>query len=195
MLKSEVAVVQNALEPLIASGRVETQVLGNATLSTLRRMVRKMKPHIFHFIGHCNLLVNGEGALAFEARDGKTASVDADKLLTLLQGDDTKLVLLSAGLSAATSRNLPNEDNARASMGIAPKLVWGGIPAVVAMQYDLPDKVGARFMETLYEFLVDGQPLDTAVTEARIGLYFDFDNQTYWAIPVLFMRTPDGNIW
>ena len=195
-VEGEVAVVQEALEPLAADGRIEVEVLGNAQPSALRRKVRKMKPHILHFIGHGILQDNGEGALVLEGRDGTTALVDAEKLLVLLQGDDTKLVLLSACQTAATSEKAPEQDNsARALMGVAPKLVWGGTPAVVAMQFNLPDDAGAPFMETFYEFLADGNPLDTAVTEARIGLYFDFDDQIFWAIPVLFMRAPDGNIW
>jgi hypothetical protein len=80
-------------------------------------------------------------------------------------------------------------------MGLAPKLVWGDTPAVLAMQFALPDEAGAPFMQTLYEFLADDEPLDTAVTEARIGLYFDNTDKFYWAIPVLFMRSPDGRIW
>ncbi len=194
-VEGEVSVVQKALEPLVADGRIEVEVLAKAQLSTLRRTVRKMKPHILHFIGHGMLQEDGEGALALETRDGTTAMADAEKLLVLLQSDDTKLVMLSACQTAATSDEEPDQDSARALMGVAPKLVWGGVPAVVAMQFNLPDDAGAPFMETFYEFLVDGKPLDTAVTEARIGLYFDFDDQIFWAIPVLFMRAPDGNIW
>ena len=194
-VEGEVAVVQKALDPLIESGRVEVQIVGNAQARPLRQAVRKMKPHILHFIGHGILQESGEGALALEAKDGTTALIDAEKLLVLLQGDDTKLVMLSACQTAATSEDEPDHESARALMGVAPKLVWGGTPAVVAMQFNLPDDAGAPFMETFYEFLADGKPLDTAVTEARIGLYFDFDDQIFWAIPVLFMRAPDGNIW
>lgn len=194
-VEGEVAVVQEALNPLIESGRVEVQVVEHAQASQLRRAVRSMKPHILHFIGHGILQDSGEGALALEGRDGTTALIDAEKLLVLLQGDDTKLVMLSACQTAATSEDEPDHESARALMGVAPKLVWGGTPAVVAMQFNLPDDAGAPFMETFYEFLANGKPLDTAVTEARIGLYFDFDDQIFWAIPVLFMRAPDGNIW
>jgi hypothetical protein len=80
-------------------------------------------------------------------------------------------------------------------MGLAPKLVWGGLPAVVAMQYDLPNVAAKPFMKTLYEFLAMGKPLDWAVTKARLGLRFAILESPYWGIPVLFMRAPDGNIW
>ena len=194
-VEGEVAVVEEALAPLVASGRVEVEILPHAQPSTLRRLVQTMDPHVFHFIGHGVLQENGEGALALETRSGTTALVDADKLLVLFQGDETKLVVFSACQTAATSENEPDQESARALMGVAPKLVWGGVPAVVAMQFNLPDDAGAPFMETFYDFLAKGKPLDTAVTEARIGLYFDFDDQIFWAIPVLFMRAPDGNIW
>jgi hypothetical protein len=82
-------------------------------------------------------------------------------------------------------------------MGVGPKLIWGGTPAVVAMQFNMDAEASKQFTQDLYEFLADGKPLDAAMTEARIGLYFDFEDsqKNYWAIPVLFMRSPDGNIW
>lgn len=193
-VESEVQVVLAALEPLKQNGRVEVEVLEHASANELRKKVRRNPPHILHFIGHGVLQENGEGALALESPSGTTALIDAEKMLVLLQGEETKLVILSACQTAATQEKVV-QDSARALMGVAPKLVWGGTPAVVAMQFNLPDAAGAPFMETLYEFLADGSPLDTAVTEARIGLYFDFDDQIFWAIPVLFMRAPDGNIW
>ncbi|VAW32938.1 hypothetical protein MNBD_CHLOROFLEXI01-1826 [hydrothermal vent metagenome] len=66
---------------------------------------------------------------------------------------------------------------------------------MVAMQYDLPNEAAQPFMQVLYEFLALGKPLDSAIVEARLGLDLDFMDSPYWGIPVLFMRSPDGNIW
>jgi hypothetical protein len=37
--------------------------------------------------------------------------------------------------------------------------------------------------------------LDRAITEARINLYTYDEENIFWAVPVLFMRSPDGVIW
>ncbi|MCA9875600.1 MAG: CHAT domain-containing protein, partial [Anaerolineales bacterium] len=82
-----------------------------------------------------------------------------------------------------------------AIMGIAPRLVWDGMPAVIAMQYAVPDTTAGLFAKELYTFLTDYYPLDKAVTEARITTYFTSQDKAYWGIPVLFMRAPDGRLW
>jgi hypothetical protein len=180
--------IRNALAKLIDEGRVELQVMSNATPRELRRTFRRYDPHILHFIGHGTLKPNGEGALVLENDERQSHLVDADDMQVLLQGSSVKLCVLSACQTAAT-------DASDAIMGVAPKLVWTGVPAVIAMQFVVPDKTAISFMHDFYEFLADGRPLDSAVTEARIGVYFDNDDKVFWGIPVLFMRAPDGVIW
>lgn len=116
-------------------------------------------------------------------------------MLDLFQGNNTKLIILSACQSGATSDKPEKSSSSEAFMGLAPKLVWGGIPSVVAMQYDLPNAAAMPFVKTLYDFLAVGKPLDWALTKARLGLRFAILESPYWGIPVLFMRAPDGNIW
>ncbi len=194
-VQSEIDAVKDALAEFVAAGRVVIEELPDVTPNALVSKVRQNPPHIFHFIGHGALLKSGGGALALD--NGRAAHVllDGDRMLRLFQGDDTKLIILSACRSGATSDKSNKSSSAQAFMGLAPKLVWGGLPAVVAMQYDLPNRAARPFMQTLYEFLALGKPLDTAVTEARIGLDFNILESPYWGIPVLFMRAPDGNIW
>lgn len=180
--------IRSALSQLIDEGRVELQVIPNATPRELRRTFRRYDPHILHFIGHGTLKPNGEGALVLENDERQSHLVDADDMQVLLQGSSVKLCVLSACKTAAT-------DASNAIMGVAPKLVWTGVPAVIAMQFIVPDKTAISFMHDFYEFLADGRPLDSAVTEARIGIYFDNDDKVFWGIPVLFMRAPDGVIW
>jgi hypothetical protein len=61
------------------------------------------------------------------------------------------------------------------------------------MQFAIPDAIAAQFARQLYRYLALGRPLDRAITETRINLYGHDD--VFWAIPVLFMRAPDGVIW
>ena len=180
--------INSALTGLVQAGRVETRMLHHATRRGLRREIQKYDPHILHFIGHGELLKSGEGALVLENNAGKTSHVSAKDLHMLLRNNDVKLVVLNACQTAA-------HGTGEAIMGIAPRLLWAGVPAAIAMQFKIPDKMAVGFTRDLYEYLADGTPLDTAVTEARLGAYFDNDDKIFWAIPVLFMRAPDGVIW
>ena len=180
--------INKALTNLKEKGRVEVKVLTQATRSSLRRQFRRYEPHIFHFVGHGKLMDDGEGALILENNDGTASTVSAKDMHLLLQSSDIKLVVLSACQTA-------DHGTSDAIMGVAPRLIWAGVPAAVAMQFKIPDKTAISFTRDLYEFLADGDPLDSAVTEARLGAYFDNDDKVFWAIPVLFMRSPDGVIW
>lgn len=113
---------------------------------------------------------------------------DAYDLLNLLRVSDVKVVFLGACLTSAFGAS-------QAIMGIAPRLLWAGIPAVIAMQFAVPDRTATTFMGDLYRFLVAGEPLDVAVAKARLGTYFKGKDKIYWGIPTLFMRAPDGVLW
>jgi hypothetical protein len=188
----EVAHIQEALQDLVDEGRLQIQLISEASRRDLRKAVQTFDPHILHFVGHGMLNEEGQGMLALQGSSGKTQTTDAEDMLVLLRDRSTRLVILSACETGARSEA---EAGARGLMGVAPKLVWGGMPAVLAMQFAASDDATIDFMETLYTELAQGEPLDTAVTEARVGLYFDYDDKTFWANPVLFMRAPDGVIW
>jgi hypothetical protein len=82
-------------------------------------------------------------------------------------------------------------------MGVASALVGAGIPAVIAMQYKVPDSMALRYSEALYEYLVRTKPLDEAVTEMRIQAANGPgpDDQVWWGIATLFMRAENGVLW
>jgi hypothetical protein len=108
--------------------------------------------------------------------------------MTLMGDTGVKVVILNACKTAA--------HNARdAIMGVAPALVRAGIPAVIAMQFNVPDKTALGFTRDMYRFLAMGRPLDSAVTEMRIGAYIGSSDKYFWGIPAIFMRAPDGVIW
>jgi WD40 repeat protein len=67
-----------------------------------------------------------------------------------------------------------------------------GIPAVLAMQYEITDRAAIEFARAFYEALADGLPVDAAVAEARIAVSLGVTNTVEWGTPVLYMRSPDG---
>jgi CHAT domain-containing protein len=75
----------------------------------------------------------------------------------------------------------------------AATLVRCGIPAVVAMQYEITDAAAIEFSRSFYEAVADGLPVDAAVAEARTAV--SMESMLEWGTPVLYMRSPDGRIF
>ena len=100
--------------------------------------------------------------------------------------DPLRMVVLNACRSARTDAIDPFG-------GMAQGLVQQDATAVVAMQFPISDRAAVTFTGEFYGALVDGLPVDQAVSSARKSLLAEFRDE--WATPVLFMRSPDGNIF
>lgn len=170
-------------------GQVAFEVLHNATPYKLQRTISNLQPHVLHFIGHGEFK-DGEGALLLEDEQGLAQRMNAEQMADLMRNRGVKLVVLNACQTAASAEG-------DAFMGVAPSLVLADVPAVIAMQFAVPDATAIRFTQALYDYLTLGKPLDTAVTEMRISASNGptAEDQVLWAIPVLFMRSPDGVLW
>src|SRR5688572_3236734 len=70
-------------------------------------------------------------------------------------------------------------------------LVQRGLPAVLAMQYEISDRAAIEFARSFYEAVADAYPVDAAVAEARKAISFAVENSLEWGTPVLYMRSPD----
>ena len=166
--------------------RVQLKVVRNATPQRLQAALTD-SPHIFHFIGHGEF-VDGTGKLVLENDFGMSEYRDSEQLKVMLRGRDVKVVILNACKSAA--------GNAHAAFaGVAPALVQADVPAVIAMQFNVPDKTALGFTQDLYRYLMSGYPLDQAVTEMRSGAFNNANDKYFWGIPALYMRSPDGRLW
>src|SRR5262249_39794219 len=71
----------------------------------------------------------------------------------------------------------------------------GGIPAVIAMQFKITDRAAIAFTGGFYGALARGYPIDAALAEARKTISSVREDDTEWATPVLYMRSPDGDIF
>ena len=186
--EGEMERIYNELQPLVNLGEMEILSIPQLTLNRFQSELIRFRPHLLHFIGHGTFdLDKGQGALILERRNGKSHPISSHQLAILLKGTDVKVMILNACETAS-------HDDSNAFMGLAPALVRARIPAVIAMQFAMPDKTAAVFAQQIYHYLVMGLPLDRAITEARINLFSNEEN-IFWAIPVLFMRAKDGVIW
>ncbi len=155
--------------------------------------------HIFHFSGHGIFVsemgeerntVTGTGYIALiDDSDGQKRAdlYSAEELALRLAGRGVRLAVLSA--CQAGSR-----DGVNPWTGVAPALVWRGIPAVLGMQYSIYDKSAIEFNSTFYQALAQGQPIDLAITLGRqVVRDIDPDGRD-WGVPVLYLRTgPDDS--
>ena len=179
--------LETALQDLTDRGIVTLTWLAGQTWRDLQRAMRGGPWHIFHFAGHGGFDPSGdEGLIALADDDGRTQYLRATQLGRLLANHDAlRLVVLNACEGA---RGSPRDLFSSA----AALLVQRGIPAVLAMQYEISDQAAVELTRAFYEALADGLPVDAAVTEPRVAVSLAVNNTVEWGTPVLYMRSNDG---
>jgi hypothetical protein len=185
----EWAKVRDALGELQRSGRVQMDRVPTGTLADLRRQLRRSSYHVFHYVGHGRYNPDtGDGELALEGPGGRAQLISGAELGARLSDHRSlRLAVLNSCEGARSGRTDPYS-------GTAQSLVYQGIPAVVAMQFEITDQAAITFAQNLYEAVADGLPLDAAMAEARNAI-LDQPNPVEWATPVLYLRAPDGRIF
>lgn len=179
--------IRAALGRLRSPRRTFVEVLESPTFEDLEEKLRNGPCHVLHFIGHGGFQESGTGLLLFEGEGGRSAPVDAPRLATLLAATDIRLVVLNACQGARGSAT-------EMWSGLAQELLHAGIPAVVAMQFEITDRNAVRFARQFYRPLAEGETVDAAVTEARCALFLHGDDLE-WGTPVLYTHSPDGDLF
>ncbi len=183
--------IMAALLPLTAKGLVDvTLIEGPDTWERLIDALRPNRTHILHFIGHGAFdEKNSEGVLIMEDADGKGIHIDSERFRVLMQGKSRlRLVVLNSCLGT-------HGDEAQPFSSMAAGLVSSGIPAVIAMQFEISDHAAREIAETFYTSLALNLPVDAAITEARRKIYFLDRDSLEWATPILYMQVPDGKLF
>lgn len=181
--------IQKALVPLVTQGQVQLTRLPNATLTALQRQLRQGNYHIFHFVGHGGIdRLSGERVLYLEDDNGRARTVSGDYLGTLLNDHRSlRLILLNACEGARSGTNDP-------FAGVAQHLVLQGIPAIIAMQFEITDDAALILAYEFYNALADSYPIEAALAEARKAIFVT-GNEVEWGTPVLYLRTSDGHLF
>ncbi|HVF98880.1 MAG TPA: tetratricopeptide repeat protein [Chloroflexia bacterium] len=183
--------LSTTLAGLQQAGLVQLDLLEASTLTDLQRQLRRDEYHIFHFIGHGAFDRNAaDGLLILEDEDGRGRTVSGQDLAMLLHDHASlRLAVLNACEGALSATDDP-------FAGVAQSLVQGGLPAVIAMQFEITDRAAIVFAHEFYRAISDGYPVDAALTEARKVLLTESrGNGLEWGTPVLYMRSPDGRIF
>jgi hypothetical protein len=182
--------IVSALQPLKDTGLVEFEIVeGKDTFAVLRSRLRQLEVNVLHFIGHGEFDEDAEaGSLLFEDEAGVSRPATAEQIRAVV-GDEPSVRLVV--LNACEGAQLAKTD---AFTGVAMALVQSGIPAVMAMQFEITGPAAVAFSREFYESVADGYPVDAAVTQGRIAVFTELGT-VEWGTPVLFMRAPDGVIF
>jgi hypothetical protein len=169
-------------------------VYGPTTFDTLTRLMGRHE--VVHFVGHGFFRSDagqGEGhAALYLEKDagGWAAAADHDLVgrVAPLEPPLPHLVFLSACESARQET-----EPTHPFVGLGPKLVKAGVPAVVGMQAPVPVEVNRLLAAEFYRRLFEHGIVDLALNQARLALFDRRD--AGWAIPVLFSRLLGGRLF
>ena len=183
--------IEATVQPLVSRGVVEIGWVEGGTWRNLQDAMFEGPWHVFHYIGHGAFDRNrGENVLAFENEAaGSYRAVSPTELGRLIERDHAlRLVVLNACEGA-------RGDEQDALSSTAAHLVYRSVPAVLAMQWEISDAAAIEFAGTFYHSISEGSPVDAAVADARLAVSMAVVDSLEWATPVLYMQTPDGQIF
>ncbi len=183
--------ILGALKPLVETGQLQISIIEGP--DTWERIIDTLMPdqtHILHFIGHGAFDErNQQGVLVMEDSDGNAMRIESERLSVLMQGKARlRLIVLNSCLGSVGESVQPFSS-------VAAGMVRSGIPAVIAMQFEITDEAAREIAETFYRAIALNRPVDAALTEARRKIYLTDKDSLEWATPILYMQVPDGQLF
>lgn len=178
----------SACRHLKERGLLEIEWVEEANLSGLLEALKSgTRFHVFHFMGHGDFDEQDEdGVLLFEGPAGRSQRVPGARLGTILRDHHTlRLAVINACEGARTASD---------SSGVASSLMEYGLPAVIAMQFEISDVAAISFARCFYGSLARGNLIDNALADARLGMFAD-GHGLEWATPVMFTSVEDGQLF
>ena len=173
--------LQRAWEGLRSHGLVTLERLEKPTLECLQKTLRRSEYHVFHFIGH-GTYESDRSFLLFEDENGQSQKIGGDTLASYLSANPIRLAILNACQGARSSLEDPFS-------GVAQGLVRQGVPAVIAMQFEITDRAAIDLGRIFYDALADGATVDRALTDARQAMA---SYGIEWGTPVLYLRSNES---
>jgi hypothetical protein len=186
--------VMNSIEELRTKFQkiIETDILQQPTMSKFAAKIKHFRPHVLHFIGHGKYDTERRGQLAFVTDDNKAHWLNDKSFADFFMKFQPHLVFLHACEGAYS-------ESYGSFRGIALQLLSANIPAVVAMQYPIENRIATEFTKKFYQCLSEAKTLDIAVQLARLelGMYLQ-EGQTFssraFGSPVVYLQTSTGII-
>jgi hypothetical protein len=190
--QADVALERKALEDAFANvDKKDLEITFMEAPITLERIEEELRQgyHIFHYLGHGAFNAKRQqAALYLQDADGHAKRAVDDEIVSMVarQGVRPHLIFLAACQSAVRS-------SADAFVGLGPKLVSAGVPAVIAMQDFVTVETARKFSGMFYRRLVEHGQIDRAGNEARSALLTA--GRPDAIVPVTFMRLKSAQLW
>ena len=155
---------------------------GEATRMNLLQAVRSVQPHVFHFVGHGLYQEDRrEGALVLGEADGTWQPMSAQEVGVVLAGQGVQLAVLNACDTGDSGMN-------DAVTSVAGTLISQGVRASIATMRAVEDRAALMFTRNFYATLVEGEPMEGALSQARKALSLE---RWDWSLYALFASTSD----
>jgi hypothetical protein len=180
-LERTVGKLGDLVELVRLAGRVSPDQLGEA--------LARRRWDVLHFSGHGEVTESGRTNIRLNS-DGSWDGdlwMDGEVFGHLFLGTGVRLAVLNCCLGATASSR-------RSLSGLGHFLLRSGVPAVVAMRYEVPDAVAVRFSGRFYQEPLNGREpgrIDLAVEAARESIFRhqsedqvrDFVTPALYAVP------------
>ncbi len=184
--KLEAAKEVREIEQALADPRLfRVSTVRASSPHALLRTLRARRINVAHFICHGGFVEDGGiGAVFLCSNEGRKLQVNGSNLADcLMDHPDLRLVVFNSCLTASLA----------GPEGVAvARLIRPHPPAIVGMQHVISHRSAIDFSKAFYAALADEQPVDAAVSEARLSLATETSE---WATPVLFMPSKDGRLF
>jgi hypothetical protein len=196
--KGDLANVSDVAEELVRrleDSKAEVAVKSALTVDGLSEALKVggFRPHVVHLVAHGDIEEGRGGSLALcDAHEPRLAAWTRDTDLADAVGHLPSLVFLHACSSAQANQ-------VRGFRGVAMRLVERGVPAVVAMNFEIPAGLATQFAIQFYEELAKGAAVDRAVQLGRQaigragGVAGNYTNRVF-GCPVAFVQVPGAVI-
>ncbi|MFF5077885.1 CHAT domain-containing protein [Actinoplanes sp. NPDC000266] len=187
---AERANLEAAISGLGRRGRVTLDWATGETWRDLLNALGRRQWHVLHLVGHGAYDEgHGEGVFFLATESGASYPLRASRLAQIAAlHPSLGLIVLNSCESATGSSDDPFSSTATT-------LIRRGVPAVLAMQFDISDRAAVEFTRSFYAGVASGLPLDVAVRNARLELSLAFPDTLEWGTPVLFLRQRDGQVF
>jgi hypothetical protein len=170
------------------SGNAKVEVLETATPSSFEKALRTLEPDLVH------LIATGfeEGRRGFGPVRQRLAllvneatATDATRQHVLLEGKRLADLFARAEHLRVVVVNGCNTDALAGNIAAC-------VPATVAHRGDISDEAAVAFAEGFYSALLNGLPLEAAVTGGRLAIDSRDPGGREWSAAVIYLQTTDG---
>ena len=181
--------ISKAFWQRLTPGDVHIEWLREDRWADLAEAIRSHPWHVLHIMSHGGFdPETGGGYIQLSGENGTARPISAVDLARLIsENPSLRLIVLNACESAFSSAE-------GIFTSTAEKLVREGVPAVIAMQYEITDTAALVFASSFYGQIAQGVPVDRAMTRAREAVKMTNDSLE-WATPVLFLSSEETQIF